>query len=70
MHALGLLHVHALSLDELTATAGRIVGLRNLPHISSRDIHRILRPLLLGHTHDLYRIRSVFRDYDRTRALR
>jgi Ca2+-binding EF-hand superfamily protein len=54
-----------MTLDELYATAGRVIGFRNMPGVRPAEILQVMRPLLTGHNHDTYELRSAFRAFDR-----
>jgi calmodulin len=54
-----------MTLDELYATAGRVIGFRNMPNVKAAEILQVMRPLLTGHRHDTYELRFAFRAFDR-----
>ena len=54
-----------MTLDELYATAGRVIGFRNMPNVKPAEILHVMRPLLTGHRQDTYELRSAFRAFDR-----
>ena len=53
-----------MTLDELYATAGRVIGFRNMPGVRPTEILDVMRPLLTGHNQNTYELRSAFRRFD------
>ena len=53
-----------MTLDELYATAGRVIGFRNMPGVRPTEILEVMRPLLTGHNQNTYELRSAFRRFD------
>ncbi len=53
-----------MTLDELYATAGRVIGFRNMPGVRPTEILQVMRPLLTGHNQNTYELRSAFRKFD------
>lgn len=53
-----------MTLDELYATTGRVIGFRNMPGVQPAEILQVMRPLLTGHNQNMYELRSAFRKFD------